>query len=161
MEANFAAEERRFKKGEIICNKGEYKREMYNILLGQVEVYSGYGTPEQKQVEELGEGEFLNVISFLEARPRKTVAVALETTVVDVITKENFESFFERRPAKIMQLLQNLSARIRHLTADYLEVCRRLEEHPEIEKIKEEHHDWYEQHEEIYQTIFRMVSQKD
>lgn len=161
MEVNFAAEERRFRKGEIICNKSEYKREMYNILLGRVAVYFNYGTPEQKQVEELGEGEFLNVISFLEARPRKTVAVALETTVVDVITKENFESFFESRPAKIMQLLQDLSARIRHLTADYLEVCHQLEKHADVQMIRESQPEWYEKHEEIYQTIFRMVSQKD
>lgn len=161
MAENPITEERRFKKGEIICNESEYEREMYNILLGKAAVYFNYGTPEQKQVEELGEGEFLNVISFLEARPRKTVAVALETTVVDVITKENFESFFERRPAKIMQLLQDMSARIRHLTADYLEVCRQLEEHADVQMIRESQPEWYEKHEEIYQTIFRMVSQRD
>ena len=161
MEANPAATEKRFKKGEIVCNKSEYKREMYNILLGRIAVYSNYGMPEQKQVEELGEGEFLNVISFLEARPRKTVAVALEPTVVDVITKENFESFFERRPAKIMQLLQDLSARIRHLTADYLEVCRQLEEHADVEQIRKSHPEWYKKHEELYHAIFRMVSRRE
>lgn len=161
MEANPIAEERRFKKGDIICNKGEYKREMYNILLGRAAVYFDYGTPEQMQVEELSEGEFLNVISFLEARPRKTVAVALEQTVVDVITKENFESFFEHRPAKIMQLLQNLSARMRHQTADYLEVCRQLEEHPEVETIKKSQPEWYQKHDKIYRTVSRIVSKRD
>ena len=161
MTSNTPSLERRFKKGDVIYKKGEYAPEMCVINFGRAAVYARFGEAEQTQVEELGEGEFLNVITFLEARMRLTTAVALEETVVSVITKENFEDYFRERPAKIMQLLQNLSARIRHLSADYLEVCRQLEERADVEEIKEAHPEWYESHEKIYQSVARMVAQRD
>lgn len=161
MASNTQSMERHFKKGDVIYKKGEYAREMCVINFGRVAVYAHFGEAEQTQVEELGEGEFLNVITFLEARMRLTTVVALEETVVTVITKENFEDYFRARPAKIMQLLQNLSARIRHLSADYLEVCRQLEERVDVAEIKEAHPEWYESHEKIYQSVARMVAQRD
>ena len=69
--------EKRYKKGEIICRPKEMVMSMYNILYGSVGVYFDYGTPEQVEVVTLREGDFFNVISFLESRPRNTTAVAL------------------------------------------------------------------------------------
>ena len=71
--------EKRFKKGEIICRPKEMVMSMYNILYGSVGIYFDYGTPEQVDVVTLREGDFFNVISFLESRQRNTTAVALET----------------------------------------------------------------------------------
>ena len=149
--------ERHYKKGDVIYKKGDYTQEMCAINYGRVAVYAHFGEAEQTQVEELGEGEFINVITFLEARMRLTTVVALEETVVTVITRENFEDYFRARPAKIMQLLQDLSARIRHLTADYLEVCRALEERADVEEIKGARPEWYEAHEKLYQLVKRML----
>ena len=59
--------ERRFKKGQIICRPGEMEMNMYNILYGSVGVYTDYGRPEQVEVVTLREGDFFNVISFLES----------------------------------------------------------------------------------------------
>ena len=153
--------ERRYKKGDVIYKKGDYAQEMCAINYGRVAVYARFGEAEQTQVEELGEGEFINIITFLEARMRLTTVIALEETIVTVITRENFEDYFRERPAKIMQLLQNLSARIRHLSADYLEVCRALEARANVAEIKEAHPEWYESHEKIYQSVARMVAQRD
>ena len=69
--------EKRFKKGEIICRPKEMVMSMYNILYGSVGIYFDYGTPEQVDVVTLREGDFFNVISFLESRQRNTTAVAL------------------------------------------------------------------------------------
>ena len=82
--------EKRFKKGEIICRPKEMVMSMYNILYGSVGIYFDYGTPEQVDVVTLREGDFFNVISFLESRQRNTTAVALENTIVSEITYDNF-----------------------------------------------------------------------
>jgi len=154
--------EKRFKKGQIICKAGEFEMCMYNILLGSASVYFDYDTADKTQVEELREGDFINVISFLEARPRKSTVVAQETTVVTVITAENFSDFFKTRSAKIMQLLQGMSARLRHLTSDYLKVCEELERKPETQDdLKCDDALWRSEQESTYQTIARMVNQRD
>ena len=119
--------ERRFKKGQIICRPGEMEMNMYNILYGSVGVYTDYGKPEQVEVVTLREGDFFNVISFLESRPRNTTVVALEPLVVSEISFDNFGKYFRDRPAKVMSLLQHMSARIRQLQKAYVETCHALD----------------------------------
>lgn len=87
-------EERQFKKGQIILKEKSFELAIYNVLLGRAGVYVNYGTPEERLVVEIEAGDFLNVISFLESRPRNTTAVALEPTVVRVITHDNFSYIF-------------------------------------------------------------------
>ena len=70
--------ERRFKRGQIVCKPGEMEMNMYNILYGSVGIYTDYGKPDEVEVVTLREGDFFNVISFLESRPRNTTVVALE-----------------------------------------------------------------------------------
>ena len=131
--------ERRFKRGQIICKPGEMDMNMYNILYGSVAVYKDYGTPEEVEVVTLSEGDFFNVISFLESRPRNTTVVALEPLVVSEITMENFGKYFSERPAKIMSLLQHMSARIRQLQKAYVETCHALEAYSDKERLQAQH----------------------
>lgn len=150
-------DEKRFKKGQIIYRSGEMDASMYNILYGRVAIYIDYGEPSERLVVELGEGDFLNVISFLETRPRNTTAVALQSTVVNVITIENFGTFFQERPAKVMSLLQHMSARIRHLQKAYLDASQALEDYADTERLKIENGVWYEEHNSLYHTIASLL----
>ena len=142
--------EKRYKKGEIICRPKEMVMSMYNILYGSVGVYFDYGTPEQVEVVTLREGDFFNVISFLESRPRNTTAVALEPTVVKIINHDNFSTFFQENPAKIMSLLEHMSARMRALQRAYVQACQALEKYADTDKIKEDNHEWYAEHSHTY-----------
>lgn len=153
-------EEKKFKKGQIIYRSGEMDASMYNILYGRVAIYIDYGDPGERLVVELGEGDFLNVISFLETRPRNTTAVALQPTVVNVITLDNFGAFFQERPAKVMSLLQHMSARIRHLQKAYLETSQALEDYADTERLKSENGTWYEEHNSLYHTIASLLGRR-
>lgn len=157
-------ERRIFKKGQIIYETNSFEPNMFNILYGRVAVYLDYKTPDEQKTLELGEGDFLNVISFLETRPRHTTAVALEKTEVGVITQENFGQFFRDQPAKVMSLLQHMSARIRLMEKNYLRASEELERHADMEKIKAEDQEWYEQHNGIYRfvsLIFNLEEEKN
>ncbi len=118
-----------FKKGQVLGRPGDLTGCMYNVLYGVVGVYMAYGTPQEQKIVDIREGDFLNVISFLESFPRNTTAVALEDTVVSVINKENFSSYFQERPAKLMSLMQHMSARIRFLQRAYLDTLDTMHKH--------------------------------
>ena len=148
--------ERRFKKGQIICRPGEMEMNLYNILYGCVGVYTDYGKPEQVEVVKLREGDFFNVISFLESRPRNTTVVALEPLVVSEISFDNFGKYFRDRPAKVMSLLQHMSARIRQLQKVYVETCHALEAYGDKERLQAEHGEWYAQHSRMVHYISAM-----
>ena len=143
--------ERRYKKGEIIYRAGTFDTHIYNVLFGSVGIYMHYGQPDEHVVLEIPAGDFLNVISFLEMRPRNTTAVALEPTIIGEISRENFARYFQENPGKIMSLLEHLSARVRHLQKAYLEACQALEEYANTEKLKQEKGDWYASHSKNYQ----------
>ena len=144
-------EERKYKKGQIILKEKSFELAIYDVMLGRVGVYMNYGTPEERLVVEIEAGDFLNVISFLETRPRNTTAVALEKTVVKVITHDNFSTFFQENPAKIMSLLEHMSARMRALQLAYSRACHALEKYADTDKIKQDNGDWYAEHSHTYQ----------
>ena len=138
--------EKRYKKGEIICRPKEMVMSMYNILYGSVGVYFDYGMPEQVEVVTLQEGDFFNVISFLESRPRNTTAVALENTIVSEITYDNVSAYFREKPAKIMSLLQKA----------YVDTCHALELYGDKEKLEAEHREWADSHNRTYNLLKAM-----
>jgi len=136
--ANVETRELKFKKGQIIYRAGSFELCMYNIMLGRIGIFMDYGTAEERMVLEMTDGDFLNVISFLESRPRNTTAVALEATIVHEITYDNFSEYFRQQPAKIMSLMQHMSARMRNLQKAYLDACDKLEQYADQEKLQKE-----------------------
>ena len=102
------------------------------------------------------EGDFFNVISFLESRPRNTTAVALENTIVSEITYDNFSAYFREKPAKIMSLLQHMSARMRQMQKAYVDTCHALEVYGDKAKLAAEHGEWTDSHNRTYNLLKAM-----
>ena len=148
--------ERRFKRGQIVCKPGEMEMNMYNILYGSVGIYTDYGKPDEVEVVTLREGDFFNVISFLESRPRNTTVVALEPLVVSEISFDNFGKYFRDRPAKIMSLLQHMSARMRQMQKAYVDTCHALELYGDKAKLAAEHGEWTDSHNRTYNLLKAM-----
>ena len=57
-----------------------------------------------------------------------------ETTVAQV-TEEKFGEFFEKNPAKVLVVMQQMSQNLRTRTRDYMEVCRQIRELSEEEGV--------------------------
>lgn len=139
-------ETRTFKKGEIIYRQNDYENFLYEILYGEVKLYQNYGTKEQVLIKELQPNSFLGEMEVIEARPRTTTAVATEKTELKVITNEDFGALFREKPALVMSVMQQMSARIRELTRLYNDACRVVAEameaedagHEKSEKLQEE-----------------------
>ncbi len=161
MDKKIQAEERTYKKGEIIYRAGDMDLSIYDILWGRVAVYVDYGTENEKLLTEVGGEGFLGVVGFLESRPQNTTAVALEKTVVAVITFDSFGAYFQQRPAKVLSIMQYMSSRMRELTRGYLEACKALEHHADEEVIKEKHPSIYNEQLRLYDKIFGFFGVKD
>ena len=117
-----------YNKGDIIFEKGDYEPFMYDIYSGKVGIYSDFGTPDQKLLAELGESDFLGEMALIEDAPRSATAVALEpNTRLKTVDAETFDDYFRERPAKVLMLMQQMSARLRQVSKDYLEICRNAE----------------------------------
>lgn len=126
--------ERTYKKGEIIYWQKDYEMCLYDILYGTVDLYQNYGTKDQILVKEMTSGGYFGEMELVEALPRTTTAVAREKTQVRVFTAEDFSALFEERPAMVLAIMQQMSARIRELTRQYNDACRVVAEAMEAEK---------------------------
>ena len=121
--------------GQVIFREGDLELTMYAIQKGSVGIYLDYGTSGEKQLTVLKEDQLLGEMGLVESCPRSATAVSLEDgTVLQEIGEDEFYAFFDKQPERLLQILRQLSARIRENTEKYRETCRALAEHQEAEK---------------------------
>ena len=123
-----------YKQGTVIFNQGDPGDCMYDIFSGRVGIYAAYGTPDEKLLTELKAGEFFGEMGLLDKAPRSATVVALEDTLAYVINEADFNEFFMQQPEKALQIMRQLSQRLRKRTEDYMEACRAVHEVIENEK---------------------------
>ena len=113
-----------YSKGDIIFREGDNATVMYDVISGKVGIYRGYQTDQEEKVAELGAGQIFGEMGMIEIYPRSATAVALEDGVVLAeIGEAELEAYFKGKPDQLLQLMRQLSARIRETTKKYVDVC--------------------------------------
>ena len=85
-----------------------------------------YGKPDEKLLTQLSASDraCFGEMGLIDELPRSATAVALDRVRVYRITHEGFGPYFQDNPDAVLQIMQNMSQRIRGLTNDYLNACR-------------------------------------
>ncbi|MCR5089576.1 MAG: cyclic nucleotide-binding domain-containing protein [Oscillospiraceae bacterium] len=123
------------RKGEIIFREGDAGDCMYSVQWGNVGIFLNYGTADEKELATFLPDNYFGEMSLLDKAPRSATAVALTNdTVLEVITEEAFNEYFEKNPAKVLQIVQQMCHRLRKTTNDYIEACQTVYETVEAEK---------------------------
>ena len=125
---------RKLKQGEVLFREGDPADCMYDLYVGKVGVFTAYGEPEQKLLMEYFPDQYFGEMGLLEHAPRSATAVALEAdTFVAEVSEESFGEFFEKNPARVLMIMQQMSHNLRKRTNDYVDVCRAIKELSEKE----------------------------
>ena len=129
-------ETREFKGGTVIFREGDWELVMYSVKSGKVGIYANYGKENCQLLTELEPGKMFGEMGLIEARPRSATAVALEDTEIEVIGSDGIEDFFKNDPQKIISILQNMTNRVRQLSAEYVDACETISSYVQLEKDK-------------------------
>ena len=122
--------------GQVIFREGDPGDSMFEVYTGKVGVYANYGTADEKLLTDYFPGKYFGEMGLLDHAPRSATAVALEDdTCVGVVTEDSFGEFFEKNPARVLMVMQQLCQNLRKRTKDYVEVCRTIHEQAEKEEI--------------------------
>lgn len=114
--------------GDVIFRVGDPSDCLYDIHDGCVGIYSDYQTNNEKLLAKLFADKVFGEMGILDDKPRSATAVCLTACTILVIKPENFMEFFQKKPAKVMDILQQMCMQMRNLTQKYLDVCKTLEE---------------------------------
>jgi len=118
-----------FKKGAVIFREGDPADCMFDVYSGRVGIYAAYGEPEQKLLMEYYPDQFFGEMGLIEKAPRSAAAVAMEDeTTVALIDEAGFGEFFEKSPAKVLEVMQQMSHNLRRRTDEFVAVCRDIKE---------------------------------
>ena len=113
----------RLSAGDVIFRAGEQADCMYDIYDGKVGIYSDYQTQNEKQLTQLGTDDCFGEMGILDDMPRSATAVCLTNCALLVVKPEDFMQFFQDKPAKILQILQQMCIQLRDLSQKYVQAC--------------------------------------
>ena len=107
------ATEKRFLNGDIIVREGTIADTFYLLLEGKVEITKKLEDGEDMVLDVLNEGDFIGEMALLDQGTRSASARVLEQTVALEIRSGDFETLFTRNPTLAIQLLRQVSGRLR------------------------------------------------
>ena len=118
-----------YPKGTIIYKKGEVSNCMYILHSGSVGIYYNYGEANELMLTELLPVAFFGEMGLLAGKERSATAVAKSNeTYLEIVHLEDLESMFKTSPVKVDMILRHLSYRLRSLTIDYFNTCKKISE---------------------------------
>lgn len=108
-----------FPQDTVIFREGETGDNFYQVLAGQVHVFIGYGTEQEKRLTNLGPGAFFGEVAALGDYPRTaTIVTAGSGATLLELSADNMTAAFEENSMTILSLMQQLGRRIVSLSAD-------------------------------------------
>jgi len=114
-----------YHKGDVIFLKNSTGGEMYFIHSGKVSLLIDTEIGVNAELGPLGAGEHFGEMALIDGSPRSATAIAIEDdTELEVLERESFLSLIRQRPEFALEVMQNLSQRVRSGDVLYLEVIR-------------------------------------
>ena len=120
---------KKYRKGQVVFRQGDPGDCLYFIRYGSVGVYAHYGEKNEEMLADLHAGDYFGEMGLLDHTVRTATAVSLEyDTTLSRISDSEFDEFLREKPARVVDILQRLSHKLRATTKNYLEICQAVSE---------------------------------
>ena len=113
--------ERTFSAGAEIFKEGDAGDGIYVVKEGAVEISVSMGQNNQRVFAKLGPGELFGEMAVLELKPRSATAIAAADTQVYFIPREELLVMLGNSPALSLELLREISQRLRDFNRRYVD----------------------------------------
>ena len=96
-------------QGMTILKEGEINLDMYKILKGHVEMYTGYGTENEVLLGLLGPGTCFGEFGILTKKPAIYTIIAYSNLKILRVTEELMMDFMKANPENVFQIMKNMA----------------------------------------------------
>lgn len=96
-------------QGMTILKEGEINLDMYKILKGHVEMYTGFGTENEVLLGLLGPGTCFGEFGILTKKPAIYTIIAYSDIKILRVTEELMMDFMKANPENVLQIMKNMA----------------------------------------------------
>lgn len=107
---------KKFPKNAIIINEGDRTDSLYVILSGKVRAFLSDEHGKEIVLDIEGPGEYFGEIALLDEAPRSASVMTVEPCTFAIISKDDFKECLSKHPDIAINLIRELTRRIRLLT---------------------------------------------
>jgi signal transduction histidine kinase len=113
--------ERRFPANAQIFKEGDNGDGVYVVTAGQVEISARVAENTRRVIAQIGPGEMFGEMAVLELKPRSATATATKDTIAYFIPRDELRVMVERSPVLSLELLGEISHRLREFNQRYVQ----------------------------------------
>jgi CRP-like cAMP-binding protein len=107
---------RRFQQGELIFFQGDPGQALYLIEVGRVRIYVQDESGQETSVIFYSAGDIFGELAVIDGMPRSASAIAVEETIVHVLSRERLRAHLLASPQLAYNFMQALALRVRYST---------------------------------------------
>lgn len=104
-----------YAQGDVIIREGDDDRRLFVVVSGTVDVIKGRDSGNERRLAVFGPGDFFGEMALIDDLLRSATVIAKEETELLSLDQFNLRAEMERHPSIALELLKELSRRIRAL----------------------------------------------
>ncbi|MCR4754580.1 MAG: Crp/Fnr family transcriptional regulator [Lachnospiraceae bacterium] len=98
-----------FPADSLILKEGEVNLDMYKILKGNVELYTGYGTDKESLIGIIGPGAVFGEFGLLLEKPAIYTVIAYSDVYALRVTEGRIGDFIKENHSSVIQIMKNMA----------------------------------------------------
>ncbi len=98
-----------FPAESLILKEGEVNLDMYKIIKGNVELYTGYGTESESLIGIIGPGAVFGEFGLLTEKPAIYTAIAYSDVYAMRVTEGRIGDFVKENHSSVIQIMKNMA----------------------------------------------------
>ncbi|MBR6229803.1 MAG: cyclic nucleotide-binding domain-containing protein [Eubacterium sp.] len=100
---------KRYEENDIILREGDTDTNLYKVLSGNVEVYSGFGTDRENILGILSEGDYFGEMGLLTGAPAIYTVIAYNNPLVLSVEKDDLFSYVKQNYSDLIAIMENMA----------------------------------------------------
>ena len=100
---------KRYEENDIILREGDTDTNLYKVLSGNVEVYSGFGTDRENILGILSEGDYFGEMGLLTGAPAIYTVIAYNNPLVLSVEKDDLLSYVKQNYNDLIAIMENMA----------------------------------------------------
>ena len=100
---------KQYEENDIILREGDTDTNLYKVLSGNVEVYSGFGTDRENILGILSEGDYFGEMGLLTGAPAIYTVIAYNNPLVLSVEKDDLLSYVKLNYSDLIAIMENMA----------------------------------------------------